>query len=124
MNEMLNGVTTEGISIHNFTEKILEQVIHFHVMKLSDSFFLWVGSSPVLSSLAVSMSSKYDSMPLSSLIMGDSSNTILNTFSQRLAKKTKKQVFLSYDLPMTDSNLSLLVERRILKELELHPELF
>lgn len=64
MNEMLNGVTTEGISIHNFTEKILEQVIHFHVMKLSDSFFLWVGSSPVLSSLAVSMSSKYVSHTL------------------------------------------------------------
>lgn len=40
------------------------------------------------------------------------------------AKKTKKQVFVSYSLPMTDSNLSLLVENRIKKELELHPEHF
>lgn len=40
------------------------------------------------------------------------------------AKKTKKQVFVSYSLPMTDSNLSLSVEQRIKKEVELHPEHF
>lgn len=54
-----NGTDFDGISVHNFSEKILEQVVHFHVMKLSGGFFLWVGSSPVLSNLAVSMSSKY-----------------------------------------------------------------
>lgn len=110
--------------MHNFSEKILEQAIHFHVMKLSGGFFLWVGSTPVLSNLAVSMSSKYDAMPLSTLVMGDPSNTAPNSLAQRLAKKTKKQVFVSYSLPMTDSNLSLLVENRIKKELELHPEHF
>lgn len=56
---MQNGAEFEGISVHNFSEKILEQVVHFHVMKLSGGFFLWVGSAPVLSNLAVSMSSKY-----------------------------------------------------------------
>ncbi|KAK7889855.1 hypothetical protein WMY93_025415 [Mugilogobius chulae] len=70
------------------------------------------------------MSSKYDSMPLSSLVMGDPSNTSANTLAQRLAKKTKKQVFVSYSLAVTDSNLSLLVENRIKKEFELHPECF
>lgn len=40
------------------------------------------------------------------------------------AKKTKKQVYVSYSLPVTDSNISLLVEDRIKKELELHPEHF
>ncbi|XP_071774519.2 proteasome assembly chaperone 4 [Centroberyx gerrardi] len=124
MNVTENGAALEAITVHNFSEKILEQVIHFHVMKLSGGFFLWVGSTPVLSNLAVSMSSKYDSMPLSSLVMGDPSNTAPNSLAQRLAKKMKKQVFVSYSLPMTDSNLSLLVENRIKKELELHPEHF
>lgn len=124
MNETLNGVVFDPISVHNFSEKILEQVIHFHVMKLSGGFFLWIGSSPVMSNLAVSMSSKYDSMPLSTLVMGDPSNTAPNSLAQRLAKKTKKQVFVSYSLPVTDPNLSLLVENRIKKELELHPERF
>ncbi|XP_007571043.1 proteasome assembly chaperone 4 [Poecilia latipinna] len=124
MTEMLNGTDFGGISVHNFSEKILEQVVHFHVMKFNEGFFLWVGSAPALSNLAVSMSSKYDSMPLSTLVMGDPSNTAANSLAQRLAKRTKKQVFVSYSLPMTDSSLSLLVENRIKKELELHPENF
>ncbi|XP_010783509.1 proteasome assembly chaperone 4 [Notothenia coriiceps] len=124
MSETQNGEVFEAITVHNFSEKILEQSIHFHVMKLSGGFFLWVGSSPVLSNLAVSMSSKYDSMPLSTLVMGDPSNTAANSLAQRLAKKTKKQVYVSYSLPMTDNNFSLLVEKRIKKELELLPEHF
>lgn len=40
------------------------------------------------------------------------------------AKKTQKQVYVSYSLPVTDPNASLLVENRIKKELELHPEHF
>ncbi|XP_074492377.1 proteasome assembly chaperone 4 [Sebastes fasciatus] len=124
MSETPNGAASEAITVHNFSERILEQVIHFHVMKLSGGFFLWLGSSPVLSNLAVSMSCRYDSMPLSTLVMGDPSNTAPNSLAQRLAKKTKKQVFVSYSIPMTDSNLSLLVENRIKKELELHPEHF
>lgn len=59
MTEMLNGSDFGGILVHNFSEKILEQVVHFHVMKLNEGFFLWVGSAPALTNLAVSMSSKY-----------------------------------------------------------------
>ncbi|XP_026179380.1 proteasome assembly chaperone 4 [Mastacembelus armatus] len=124
MTEPQQGADFDAISFHNFSGKILEQVVHFHVMKLSGGFFLWVGSSPVLSNLAVSLSSKYDSVPLSTLVIGDPSNTAPSSLAQRLAKKTKKQVFVSYSLPVTDSNLSLLVENRIKKELELHPEHF
>uniref|UniRef100_A0AAQ4S9F5 Proteasome assembly chaperone 4 n=1 Tax=Gasterosteus aculeatus aculeatus TaxID=481459 RepID=A0AAQ4S9F5_GASAC len=116
MSDARNGEASAAITVHNFSERILEQVIHFHVMKLSGGFFLWVGSSPVLSNLAVSMGSRYDSMPLSTLVMGDPSNTAANSMAQRLAKKTKKQVFVSYSLPRTDSNLSLSVEQRIKKE--------
>ncbi|KAL6485817.1 hypothetical protein MHYP_G00052090 [Metynnis hypsauchen] len=114
----------EAISVHEFSEKLLEQVVHFHVMKLTGGFFLWVGASPVLSNLAVSMNSKFDSMPLSTLVLGDSSDTTPNSLAQRLTKKTKKQVFVSYNLPVTDSNLTLLVENRIRKEMELHPDKF
>ncbi|XP_056131972.1 proteasome assembly chaperone 4 [Lampris incognitus] len=123
MNVIGNGEALDAITVHNFSEKILEQTIHFHVMKLNGGFFLWVGSTPVLSNLAVSMSSRYDPMPLSALVMGDPSDTAPNSLAQRLAKRTKKQVFVSYNLP-SGSNLSLLVENRIKKELEVHPEHF
>ncbi|XP_041101106.1 proteasome assembly chaperone 4 [Polyodon spathula] len=116
---------TEGaISIHNFSEKILEQVVHFHVMKMKDCFFLWVGSTPSLSNLAVAMCSKFDSVPLSTLVLGDTSDTTSNSLAQRLAKKTKKQVFVSHNIPITETNLALLIENRIKKEMELLPDKF
>ncbi|XP_061540517.1 proteasome assembly chaperone 4 [Phyllopteryx taeniolatus] len=124
MSEAQNQEMLDPICVHNFSERFMEQTVHFHVMKLSGGFFLWVGSSPLLSNLAVSMSSRYDSMPLSTLVMGDPSDTAPNSLAQRLAKKTKKQVFISYSLPMTDSSLSLLVENRIKKELERYPGKF
>ncbi|XP_018938321.1 proteasome assembly chaperone 4 [Cyprinus carpio] len=114
----------EPIVVHDFSEKILEQLVHFHVMKLSGGFFLWIGSSPVLSSLALAINSKYDSTPLSALVLGDTSDTTPSSLAQRLTKKTKKQVFVSYSLPTTDSNLALLVEDRIKKEMEIHPDKF
>ncbi|KAJ8279890.1 hypothetical protein COCON_G00069560 [Conger conger] len=120
-----NPVATEdAISVHDFSEKILEQVVHFHVMKMKGGFFLWVGANPHLSNLAVAMSSKYDSTPLSTLVLGDASDTTANSLSQRLAKKTKKQVFVSYNLPTTEANLTLLVENRIKKEMEVFPDKF
>lgn len=59
MNGAKDETACESITVHNFSEKILEQVVHFHVMKMSGGFFLWVGSTPELSNLAVSMCSKY-----------------------------------------------------------------
>ncbi|XP_056271288.1 proteasome assembly chaperone 4 isoform X1 [Pseudoliparis swirei] len=84
MSNTQNGEAFEPITVHNFSERILEQLVHFHVMKLNGGFFLWVGSSPVLSNLAVSMCSKYDSMPISTLVMGDPSNITPNSLAQRL----------------------------------------
>ncbi|KAG9282546.1 proteasome assembly chaperone 4 isoform X1 [Astyanax mexicanus] len=118
------GGQSEPISVHDFSEKLLEQVVHFHVMKLRGGFFLWVGSSPVLSNVAVSMNSKFDTMPLSTLVLGDSSDTTPISLAQRLTMKTEKQVFVSYNLPMPDSSLTLLVEKRIKKEMELYPDKF
>ncbi|XP_067274862.1 proteasome assembly chaperone 4 [Pseudorasbora parva] len=116
--------SVDSISVHDFSEKILEQQVHFHVMRLSGGFFLWVGSRSALSNLAVSIASKHDAMPLSTLVLGDTSDTTPSSLAQRLTKKTKKQVFVSYNLPMTNSNLALLVEDRIKKEMELHPDKF
>ncbi|XP_043074705.1 proteasome assembly chaperone 4 isoform X2 [Puntigrus tetrazona] len=129
METALNGdrgaqAPVELITVHDFSEKILEQLVHFHVMKLSGGFFLWIGSNPLLSNLALALSSKYDAMPLSTLVLGDTSETTPSSLAQRLAKKTRKQVFVSYNLPVTDPNLALLVENRIKKEMELHPDNF
>ncbi|XP_021116397.1 proteasome assembly chaperone 4 isoform X2 [Heterocephalus glaber] len=55
------------VSVHNFSARLWEQLVHFHVMRLTDSLFLWVGATPHLRNLAVAMCSRYDpqsSVPL------------------------------------------------------------
>ncbi|KAK1339665.1 hypothetical protein QTO34_018219 [Cnephaeus nilssonii] len=47
------------VSLHNFSARLWEQLVHFHVMRLTDSLFLWVGATPHLRNLAVAMCSRY-----------------------------------------------------------------
>uniref|UniRef100_A0A7M4DWH2 Proteasome assembly chaperone 4 n=1 Tax=Crocodylus porosus TaxID=8502 RepID=A0A7M4DWH2_CROPO len=50
-------VAEAGISLHHFSGRLGEQLVHFQAMRLRDSLFLWVGSAPLLGSLAVAMCS-------------------------------------------------------------------
>lgn len=50
------------VSLHNFSARLWEQLVHFHVMRLTDSLFLWVGTTPHLRNLAVAMCSRYVSV--------------------------------------------------------------
>uniref|UniRef100_A0A452UX60 Proteasome assembly chaperone 4 n=1 Tax=Ursus maritimus TaxID=29073 RepID=A0A452UX60_URSMA len=65
-----------------------------------------------------------DSIPVSTSLLGDTSDTTSTGLAQRLARKTNKQVFVSYNLQNTDSNFALLVENRIKEEMEAFPEKF
>lgn len=112
------------VSLHNFSARLWEQLVHFHVMRLTDSLFLWVGATPHLRNLAVAMCSRYDSIPVCTSLFGDTSDTTSTGLAQRLARKTSKQVFVSYNLSNTDSNFTLLVENRIKEEMETFPEKF
>ena len=47
------------ISVHDFGDNILGNQIFFHVIKLSESFHISVGTSPVIKSIAVAMKTKY-----------------------------------------------------------------
>ncbi|NXC05708.1 PSMG4 protein, partial [Orthonyx spaldingii] len=48
----------------------------------------------------------------------------LTTLLCVLASKTKKQIFVSYNLQNTDSNFTLLIENRIKEEMTAFPEKF
>ncbi|XP_049621048.1 proteasome assembly chaperone 4 [Suncus etruscus] len=112
------------VSLHNFSARLWERPVHFHVMRLTGSLFLWVGAAPQLRNLAVAVCSRYDSIPVATSLFGDASDTASASLAQRLARKTSKQVFVSYNLPNTDSNFALLVEGRIKEEMEAFPGKF
>ncbi|NXD76099.1 PSMG4 protein, partial [Halcyon senegalensis] len=48
----------------------------------------------------------------------------LTTLFRVSASKTKKQIFVSYNLQNTDSNFTLLIENRIKEEMMAFPEKF
>ncbi|XP_061851651.1 proteasome assembly chaperone 4 isoform X1 [Colius striatus] len=113
-----------GIALHDFSGRLGEQQVHFHAMRLRDSLFLWVGAAPALASLAVAMCSPHDSVPVAASLLGDPSDTASACLARRLASKTKKQVFVSYNLQNTDSSFTLLIENRIKEEMMAFPEKF
>ncbi|XP_034284968.1 proteasome assembly chaperone 4 [Pantherophis guttatus] len=113
-----------GISLHNFCGRLAEQLVHFHAMRLQDSLFLWVGDAPELSNLAVAMCTPRDSIPATTLLFGNASDNTSNSLAQRLASKTKKQIFVSYNIQNTDSGFILLVENRIKEEMATFPDKF
>ena len=47
------------ICIHNFSSLILDSRVHFHVMKMEGSLFVWIGRNPEFENLAVAMCTKY-----------------------------------------------------------------
>ncbi|NXG41953.1 PSMG4 protein, partial [Psilopogon haemacephalus] len=143
-----------GIALHDFSGRLGEQRVHFHAMRLQDSLFLWVGAAPALASLAVAMCSPRDSIPVAASLLGDPSDTASASLARRLgrcgggargagsswahsifclalttlfcvlASKTKKQIFVSYNLQNTDSSFTLLIENRIKEEMLAFPEKF
>lgn len=61
-----NGSDLEGcemveskFKVHTFSETLLDQTVHFQVLRMKDSLYIWIGSSPELSSLAVAMCTRY-----------------------------------------------------------------
>ena len=50
---------TSGIMVHNFSERLLDNMVHFHIMKMKDSLFVWMGKKAELSSLSIAMCTKY-----------------------------------------------------------------
>lgn len=89
--------------------------------------YFQVGSSgtPVLSDLCLALQNKYQTSPLTtSILHSNTDSTYSTTLSQRLAKKTSKQVFISYNIDSDDPELHQEIQARIFEELSLDPENF
>ncbi|XP_029418727.1 proteasome assembly chaperone 4 isoform X2 [Nannospalax galili] len=80
------AVAGADVSLHNFSARLWEQLVHFHVMRLTDSLFLWVGATPHLRNLAVAMCSRFDSIPVCTSLFGDTSDTTSTGLAQRLGQ--------------------------------------
>ena len=60
-------------SVHVFSDKVMDGVVNFQVIKMTDSFHLWIGSSAKFGDMAVSMQNKFVRLRCSLLSQADSS---------------------------------------------------
>lgn len=47
------------LKYHVFSDKIMDTVVNFQVLKLKDSFYVWIGSSNKLGNVTVAMPTKF-----------------------------------------------------------------
>ncbi|XP_061446904.1 proteasome assembly chaperone 4 isoform X1 [Rhineura floridana] len=101
----------DQISLHNFCGRLSEQLVQFHAMRLRDSLFLWIGESPELSNLAVAMCTPRDSIPASTLLFGNASDSTSNSLAQRLglSKKADGHLFLFQPARLKNRFLSAII---------------
>ena len=109
------------IKVHEFHEKIMDTDVYFQVVKLQDSFHLWIGKSKHFGDLSVAMTMA-GKTPSSSVLIGQSdSYTVL--MARRLSKTTGKQVFVNGELNFDRLEIPL-VEKRIAEEMKNRPDKF
>lgn len=53
------AVVSESVAVNTFKEKILGFDVHFYVLRLQQSFFLWIGTEPHLETLSVAMPTRF-----------------------------------------------------------------
>lgn len=45
--------------VHTFSDTLLDQRVYFQILKMTDSLYVWIGTSPEMNALAVAMCTKY-----------------------------------------------------------------
>lgn len=115
-------VVDPNLKLHTFKEKIMDTDIYFQVLKLTDSFYLWLGKTNNFGDLSVAMATVGKTISSTNLIGGSGSHSVV--LAERLCKKTGKQVFVGGDLQNFDQLLIPLLEKRLVQEMQTNPDCF
>ena len=95
----------------NFQIPISEKAVNVRTLSLDHAVIIWVGESTEFNKLNIASISQDFKTTSSVDLIGESSLTM----SQKLSKKLKKQILLSFNVPEENPVESSLVEDMILK---------
>lgn len=109
-------------SAHYFTSDIMDSVYTFRVLKMNQSLFIYIGQNgcEALDELAMAMPVNDF---VSTTIIGTQHGSESQELAQQLTRRLKKQVFVSYNLPMNTQTRLMLV-KRIAEEIKNVPDAF
>mmetsp|Transcript_42988 Transcript_42988/g.69752 ORF Transcript_42988/g.69752 Transcript_42988/m.69752 type:complete len:139 (-) Transcript_42988:654-1070(-) len=109
---------TPRIKTISFSNLLSDIPVHFHILCLVESFFIWVGVSPPrLARMDAAFPAKFDPFPTTTTLFGKSTDDSSLALAGRLVKKFGKPFFVSLTLPPESSMLPL-VEKRLVQELQ------
>ncbi|OQR71475.1 proteasome assembly chaperone 4-like [Tropilaelaps mercedesae] len=116
-----------GFVATTFRGHLDQREVYFHVIRMTQAFFLWIGDdSKELNDLAVGMPplpGGVSNFGVSTRLLGNTAlDALSQNIAQKLAKKTGCQVFVSVNLRHADKNAEIELQKRILEELTLNPE--
>jgi len=109
-----------SINIHNFSLVYNDRNIQFQVTKLTGQTLIWIGEGSNSSLATLAAAVPVADCPSTTLLGGNEQSTRL---AGNLAKKLKKQVFMSYNLE-DDMLTTPMVLERLIEEIKVHPEMF
>ena len=96
----------------NFSVPLEDRVVNVNTISFENAVFVWVGeNTPCFNNLNIAFCQKFDTVPSISNLLG----TNPDTFGQKLCKRLRKQVLLSFNVNVDALNKSL-IEDRIIKE--------
>lgn len=114
-----------SIKFHDFAAKIGDSSIAYHLIKMENSLYVWIGdgNERAMNDLSYAIGSTYEKEPLSTKIMGPILDDVSISLSKRLSKRLSMAVYVSFNVQA--NNLSLpAIERRLRDEFNAHPEIF
>ena len=106
------------MQINDFRVDCDDKNILGNMILMERSCIIWLGeegTAPEFNSLVASMQTTYDSMPLSTVLLDSEQDEAAAGMSQRISKRCKMQVFLSYNLSSQFESEAGFIEREVIK---------
>ncbi|KAG7381433.1 proteasome (prosome, macropain) assembly chaperone 4 [Phytophthora boehmeriae] len=118
--ELQNLQLDDGLRVIDLPGTLLDQSYLVQIWLLNNCIFVWMGSGaekPRLDSLSTAIATRYSPMPLITSIVG-APEMEEQQIAQRLARRSKRQCFVSCQLPDHVPELFGYVEKQVIKKLQ------
>lgn len=112
------------LKFHEFMAQIGDLSIVYHMIKMEDSLYVWVGNynDNTMNDLSFAIKSPYEKEPVTTKIMGSIFNDCSSNLAKRLSKKLSMPVYISFNIFNLNNLSLLLIEKRLRDELNFHPD--
>lgn len=112
--------------LHTFTTEVLDKNVLIQVIKMIDSLMIFINAvdKMVLSDLSLGMiNTRHFKEPIATKIMGNFTEDTSKNMALKLAKRLKKNVYVSFNLD-NDKLMLPAVEKRLCEEIKNKPDKF